>query len=625
MTELSGAVLLAQLRRLDHLSTLRANENRLKCLIAEQPRRPCASCPIPTATSRRIWWCSSPRPRCAQDLRGSIEGVADSGWHIYTQMEHLLARRTASGRGVRSDCAQFYPEPIEYRPGMLPRTEDIVGRSMSIGIGVADPNLGRRSASRSGMARRRSMPSRTGSWRRPATISTDRRRSGPAARRAADPAGRDRPQSRIWSSQQPGPLQHPPGRAGRGQRACGIGELMLSQLGDLDPRDHPSSSGRRRRLPGLGRLRPAARAAAARAPARRRPARRSSAPASQAPAAGDGPRGPPRPLASSPRHPHRGWAPAEMRARRGVHQGSRSSATSLEPGSRHPPSGRPKGRAPARRTPARHPGIRGPPRAAARGRRRGRARRSPRGAPSRAVDQRTGARSAPAGGPATGRRARCGPPRRPGAPPVRRAARQGRSTGSPSPRRRRRVTPEQLGLDALEARIRDPVTEHAANERQQVEVAGVGRWRPPGQAEASLDQRPVEPAPVVAHEPGIGRDPGLDLGEDGGLLGVIGQHQLHLVECDRPPIAQARPGTPSVPAAVARPVVSVSRHRRGTSGGGWPGSRARRARSSGMEAAPRSCAPGARRPARTPRHPRRRQPGGEERAAPSGERRPAGG
>ena len=36
-----------------------------------------------------------------------------------------------------------------------------------------------------------------------------------------------------------------------------------------------------------------------------------------------------------------------------------------------------------------------------------------------------------------------------------------------------------------------------------------------------------------------------------------------------------------VPAAVARPVVSVSRQTSGTSGGGWPGMRASRSRSSG--------------------------------------------
>ena len=56
-------------------------------------------------------------------------------------MEHLLAQRTAVGRGCPFDCAQFHP-PVEYRAGMLPQTEDIVARSMSIGIGVADPGLG---------------------------------------------------------------------------------------------------------------------------------------------------------------------------------------------------------------------------------------------------------------------------------------------------------------------------------------------------------------------------------------------------------------------------------------------------------------------------------------------------
>jgi hypothetical protein len=67
--------------------------------------------------------------------------LADSGWHIYTQMDHLLTQRTASMRGAPFNASDG-PIADHYRPGMLPRTDALVRRAMSIGIGVADPNLG---------------------------------------------------------------------------------------------------------------------------------------------------------------------------------------------------------------------------------------------------------------------------------------------------------------------------------------------------------------------------------------------------------------------------------------------------------------------------------------------------
>ncbi len=145
MTELSGAVLLAQFRKLDAiLATLRANKTRLKSLIAEQEGIRFRTLPDPDgdiATHLVVQFPTADAARSVSRELGS-RVLADSGWHIYTQMEHLLAQRTAAGKGCPFDCTQYYPQRIEYRAGMLPQTEDIVGRSMSIGIGVADPNLG---------------------------------------------------------------------------------------------------------------------------------------------------------------------------------------------------------------------------------------------------------------------------------------------------------------------------------------------------------------------------------------------------------------------------------------------------------------------------------------------------
>lgn len=54
-------------------------------------------------------------------------------------MEHLLARRTATGRGYPFNVDGLAPP--EYRVGMLPVTDRLLSRSMSFSIGVTDPNL----------------------------------------------------------------------------------------------------------------------------------------------------------------------------------------------------------------------------------------------------------------------------------------------------------------------------------------------------------------------------------------------------------------------------------------------------------------------------------------------------
>ena len=75
----------------------------------------------------------------AEEL-GSIP-LAASGWHVYANMEHLLERRTVSGKGCPFDCECYGQGKRDYRRGMLPQTDALLARSMSIGIGVFDANL----------------------------------------------------------------------------------------------------------------------------------------------------------------------------------------------------------------------------------------------------------------------------------------------------------------------------------------------------------------------------------------------------------------------------------------------------------------------------------------------------
>lgn len=145
MTELSGAVLLAQLRKLEHIrSRLRANKQLFKSLIAGIPHLRFRTLPDPAgdlATHLVVIFPSADvAGRVAADLKSRV--LADSGWHIYSKMEHLLHRRTPTMRGCPFYCTCHEERRRDYRPGMLPQTDDLTSRAMSIGIGVADPNLG---------------------------------------------------------------------------------------------------------------------------------------------------------------------------------------------------------------------------------------------------------------------------------------------------------------------------------------------------------------------------------------------------------------------------------------------------------------------------------------------------
>jgi dTDP-4-amino-4,6-dideoxygalactose transaminase len=145
MTELNGAVLLAQLGKLDLIrGRLRGNKRLFKAMISELPGLEFRALPDPDgdlATHLVVVFPSEETARgVARDLNSRV--LADSGWHIYTQMEHVLEQRTATMKGPPFASTDRSELPQEYRPGMLPRTDDLVGRAMSIGIGVADPNLG---------------------------------------------------------------------------------------------------------------------------------------------------------------------------------------------------------------------------------------------------------------------------------------------------------------------------------------------------------------------------------------------------------------------------------------------------------------------------------------------------
>jgi dTDP-4-amino-4,6-dideoxygalactose transaminase len=145
MTELSAAVLLAQLSKLGTiLERLHANKQRLKQAIADLPGlefREITDAEGECATLLTVFLPSEEIARkLAKDLGTRV--VVDSGWHVYSNMEQILQKRTPIEAGCPFHCPLYMGPEQNYWKGMLPQTDALLARAINIGIGVSDPGLG---------------------------------------------------------------------------------------------------------------------------------------------------------------------------------------------------------------------------------------------------------------------------------------------------------------------------------------------------------------------------------------------------------------------------------------------------------------------------------------------------
>jgi dTDP-4-amino-4,6-dideoxygalactose transaminase len=145
MTELSAAVLLAQLRKLGTIvAHLHANKRRFKEAIADLPGLEFREITDPEgecATLLTVFLPSEEVARkVAQDLGTRV--VADSGWHVYSNMEQILEKRTITPDGCPFNCPHYKGGEVKYWKGMLPQTDGLLARAINISIGVSDPGLG---------------------------------------------------------------------------------------------------------------------------------------------------------------------------------------------------------------------------------------------------------------------------------------------------------------------------------------------------------------------------------------------------------------------------------------------------------------------------------------------------
>jgi len=131
INELTGAVALAQLRKMDRITgKLRANKAKVKEILKG----------VGGVTFRRLndadGECGTlltlifPTKEKAQRVAAKLGTVTmdHSGWHVYFNMEHILEYFREQGK--------------ELGRGSFPKTDDILERSVNFSVGVVDPGIG---------------------------------------------------------------------------------------------------------------------------------------------------------------------------------------------------------------------------------------------------------------------------------------------------------------------------------------------------------------------------------------------------------------------------------------------------------------------------------------------------
>lgn len=143
MNELTGAVAVAQGRKLDGiLELLRKKKALLKDQLQGLPglgfRR--INDPGECATLLTLLFETKERAEKFCEALGTAP-IANSGWHVYNNMEQVLNKVTATKANCPYDCPR-YETKVEYRRHMLPQTDDILQRAVNISVGVVDKGLG---------------------------------------------------------------------------------------------------------------------------------------------------------------------------------------------------------------------------------------------------------------------------------------------------------------------------------------------------------------------------------------------------------------------------------------------------------------------------------------------------
>ncbi len=144
MNELTGAVSLAQLRKLDTiLATLHEKKARLKRHLVGLPKMSFRKLNDEAGECATLLTLLFDTPELAEKFCDKIGGkpIAYSGWHVYNNMEQVLNKVTGATANCPYNCPKYTVER-EYHKHMLPQTDFNTGRAVNISVGVVDKGLG---------------------------------------------------------------------------------------------------------------------------------------------------------------------------------------------------------------------------------------------------------------------------------------------------------------------------------------------------------------------------------------------------------------------------------------------------------------------------------------------------
>ncbi len=138
MNELTGAVALAQIRKLDEmLAILREKKkiikDQLKSTTTDIKFRELNDSKGECNTLLTLIFDSKTKADAVAKNLG-IKTLTGSGWHVYSNMQQIIENKTPT--------PNWHNNTRYSNPGDLPKTDDILSRSINISIGVVDNGLG---------------------------------------------------------------------------------------------------------------------------------------------------------------------------------------------------------------------------------------------------------------------------------------------------------------------------------------------------------------------------------------------------------------------------------------------------------------------------------------------------
>jgi len=141
MSEVHGAIALAQLRKLEHyLACCRKNKKLLKERLIGLKNLQLAPVHDEEGDCGVNLILLAPDSQTAKRAVSTVKGTGGiydqtvRDWHIYRYWEHILERKTATAEGCPYTCPYYKGKLPAYHPEMCPQTVDILSRVVCVGI-----------------------------------------------------------------------------------------------------------------------------------------------------------------------------------------------------------------------------------------------------------------------------------------------------------------------------------------------------------------------------------------------------------------------------------------------------------------------------------------------------------